>query len=163
MLLAGLLALGPVQALARTAPPKTIEMNERHEIEALSCDHITTDTVDVGDTFDFYVDFTAKDCKVVIDSVNFLFWADQDYNGDEALPKFIITKELEKANGIVDNTTMRIMTSSKYHIRVQPKNPAQNNIMVNYEIFYYKVQPDGTRSAVKENEMQCLRLGVKKK
>lgn len=148
--------------MARTFVPHILEESERNALDQLPCDNTTRATVQKGDTIDFYVDFTAKDTKASIETVNFHFWADKDYNGDEKLPQFYVTKEMEAAKGIVSNQTMRLMTSSKYHIRELPDTPAKDNIVVKYEILYHDVLSDGSLAPEEKRLVECLRIGVKK-
>ncbi|MBO5490159.1 MAG: hypothetical protein J5960_01860 [Desulfovibrio sp.] len=160
-LLATVLVLG---ANAAAAPKDAVvkELQRRGEIDKIQCDKIVSDTVHVGDTYNFWVDFTAKDLKVRVSDVNYWFWTDKDYNGSDAVFSLSPTKEAEKANGIVDNTTLRLVESTDYHIRTLPDHPSEENILFKAEILFNQVMPDGTLSPEQGRFVQCMRCAVKK-
>lgn len=161
-LLAACLVLGADAAAAAPKDAVVKELQHRGEIDKIQCDKIVSDTAHVGDTFNFWVDFTAKDIKIRISDVNYWFWADKDYNESDAIFSLSPTKELEKADWIVDNTTLRLAESTDYHIRTLPDQPSEENILFKAEILFNQVMPDGTLSPVQGRFVQCLRCAVKK-
>ena len=74
----------------------------------MQCDETKTFEVHVGDVCNFYVDFSITNNKVtLITDINYWFFADKDYNGDDKIFSLNPTKEIEDANWAVKNTEMK--------------------------------------------------------
>ena len=161
-LLAAFLLFGADMA---TAAPKTHavkEVQDRGEIDKIKCDSMTSDSVRLGESLNFWVDLTVKDTKVQVTDVNYWFWADKDYNGAEGTFTLAPTKELEQANWIVDNRKMRLLESTDYHVTVLPDHPSAENMLFKGQILFQRINSDGSVSPETESFVGCIRYAVKK-
>ncbi|MBO4312838.1 MAG: hypothetical protein J5838_00945 [Desulfovibrio sp.] len=150
-------------AIAKPVAYDVKEYKEHGEIDKIRCDSTKTYIFHLGDFGNFYVDFTAKNNKVVkVTDVNYWFWADKDYNGDEGIFQLKPTKEIEKADWIVKNKEIRLVESSDYKIKSLPDTPSDENIIFKAEILFNEIMPDGSISPEQERIVQCVRASVRK-
>ena len=147
---------------AQTKANNTVkEVISRGEIDKIKCDQVVSDTLHLGDTFTFYVDFTADNKAAKINDINYWFWSDQDYNGSDDMFQLHPTKEIEKENWIVKNKKLRLVESNDYTIRSLPSEPSEENILFKAEIIFQEIMPDGSLSKP-EHLVRCVRANVKK-
>ena len=128
----------------------------RAEIDKVKCDKIENDKFRVGDKYNLYVTLTAKNAKAKVTDVTYWFYADEDYNGTDAMPRFHPTKALEDSNGLVQNSTMKLLESEDYVIRIAPKKRSDENVIVKYEVFYNDIGANSKHQRFAE----CLRYAV---
>ncbi len=160
-LMAILLALNANFAFAELRVKDIKEVN-REEIDKIKCDSTFERTLNKGDTCNFYVNFSVKDGKVKISSVDFWFWSDEDYNGDDSMVSFKPTQEAMDAKWVVGSKPVQLLRSSDYKIRFVPKKSSEENILVKYEILFNPFMPNGELSPEQERYVVCGRYGVKK-
>ncbi|MBO4312839.1 MAG: hypothetical protein J5838_00950 [Desulfovibrio sp.] len=150
-------------ALAKPIVSDVKEYKNHGEIDKIQCDETNSIEVKLGDVCNFYVDFSTKNNKTaIITDINYWFWADKDYNGDDKIFSLNPTKEIEASNWTVKNEKMMIAESTDYKIKSLPDKSSDENIIFKSEILYKKVLADGSVSSDKERTVQCVRVRVKK-
>ncbi|MBQ9452007.1 MAG: hypothetical protein IJU65_01770 [Desulfovibrio sp.] len=153
-----------IASIATAAPSvsKVKSVKNRGEIDKIQCDKTVMEKIHLGDSCNFYVSFTADNTKAHISDIKFWFWSDKEYNGNDGPISFKPTKELEDADWVVDNKTIKLLESSDYNVRVLPDTPSDDNIILKYEILFNKINQDGTVSPEEERFVQCGRYSVRK-
>lgn len=155
------LLLGVAAANAASRAPVVKEVEDRGEIDQIKCDGMEDADVNVGDTINFYVSFTASNsAKAQVTGVHYWFWADDDYNEGDPGVTFAPTKEFKDGDGVVHNQTLKLMRSTDYVIRATPEKPSKENIIVKYDITFNTFNADGTLSPQEEHTVQCARYRV---
>ena len=154
------LLLGAGAAGAAKAPVVK-EVEDRGEIDQIKCDGMEGCDVHVGDTLNFYVSFTAgSKGGAKVTGVHYWFWSDIDYNKGDPGIAFKPTKEFKDGDGVVLNQTLQLMRSTDYVIRQAPEKPAQENIIVKYDVAFNPIGADGTVAPQEEHYVQCARYRV---
>lgn len=161
LMLAVILVLSSNLAFAGQKSSKVKEVNHG-EIDKIKCDKTVSDTLHLGDSFKFYVDFSAEDMKAQITDVNYWFWSDEDYNGSEDIIAFTPTKEIIDADWIVDNKTIKLVRSNEYNVKSLPQHPSDENIILKYEIIFRRFLSENKPSNKDEHYVICARYGIKK-
>ena len=155
------LLLGGAPAEAAPKAPVVKEVEDRGEIDQIKCDGMEEADVNVGDSINFYVSFTASNnAKAQVTGVHYWFWADNDYNAGDPGVTFAATKEFKDGDGIVHNQTLKLMRSTDYVIRKPADKPSKENIIVKYDVAYSAFNADGTASPQEEHYVQCARYRV---
>ena len=150
-------------ALAKPIVSDIKEYKNHGDIDKIQCDDTKSIAVQLGDVLNFYVDFSTTNHKTaIITDVNYWFWADKDYNGDDKIFSLIPSKEIENSNWTVKNEKIKIAESTDYKIKSLPDKSSDENIIFKSEILYKKILPDGSVSSDKERTVQCVRVRVKK-
>ena len=160
-LMAVFLSINTAQAKPIVSDVK--EFKNHGEIDKIQCDNTKSVEVQLGDVCNFYVDFSTTNNKTaIITDINYWFWADKDYNGDDKIFALNPTKEIEDSNWTVKNEEIKIAESTDYKIKSLPDKSSDENIIFKSEILYKKVLPNGSLSNDKERTVQCVRVRVKK-
>lgn len=141
---------------------QVFERNDRKEIDSIKCDNEDTGILEVGNSYNFDVSFSSNDGKVKVDTVRFWFWADEDYNGNDGMVQFSQTDKIKNLDGIVGQEAIKLIESTSYVIKKQPKESSTENVLVKYEILFNKILPDGSLSKEQESYVQCGRYTVMK-
>ncbi len=148
-------------ATAGFKAPVVKEVQDRGEIDQIKCDDMTEEDVNVGDSLNFYVTFSAKNnAKAQVTGVRYWFWSDIDYNRGDPGITFAATKEFKDGDGIVQNQTLKLMRSTDYVIRETPEKPSKENILIKYDVTFKPFNADGTLSQQEEHFFQCGRYRV---
>lgn len=148
-------------ATAGFKAPVVKEVKDRGEIDQIKCDDMAEADVNVGDSLNFYVTFSAKNnAKALVTGVHYWFWSDIDYNRGDPGITFAATKEFKDGDGIVQNQTLKLMRSSDYVIRETPEKSSKENILVKYDVTFKPFNADGTLSQQEEHFFQCGRYRV---
>ena len=149
-------------ALARPVVSEVKEFKNHGEIDKIQCDKTKSFTVKLGDKFNFDLEFSTKDNrKALITDINYWFWADKDYNGDDALITLKSTKEIEDANWTATSKKIKVAESTDYKIRNSPDKSSDENIIFKSQIVYKEILSDGSLSTNPENIVHCFKIRVK--
>ena len=98
------LLLGVAAADAASRAPVVREVEDRGEIDQIKCDGMEDADVNVGDTINFYVSFTASNsAKAQVTGVHYWFWADDDYN--EGDPGVTLRRRRSSRTATASSTT----------------------------------------------------------
>ncbi len=136
------------------------EKNDRKEIDSIKCDDEDTGILEVGDSYNFDVSFSSNDGKVKVDKVDFWFWADDDYNGNDDMVQFSQTDKIKNLDGVVGKERVKLIESTPFIIKKQPKVSTAENALGKFVIFYNKILPDGSLSKEQERFVICRRFTV---
>ena len=137
-----------------------LERNDRKEIDSIKCDDEDTGILEVGNSYTFDVSFSSHVDNVKVDTVKFWFWADEDYNGNDGMVQFSQTDEIKNLDGVVGKESIKLIESTPYVIKKQPKESTAENVLVKYEILFNKILPNGSLSKEQESYVQCRRFSV---
>ena len=149
-------------ALARPVVSEVKEFKNHGEIDKIQCDKTKSLTVKVGDSFNFDIEFSTIDNrKAQITDINYWFWADKDYNGDDALITLKPTKKIEDANWTASSKKFSVAKSTDYKIRNSTDKSSDENIIFKSQIVYKEILPDGSLSKNSENIVDCFKIRVK--
>ena len=70
--------------------------------------------------------------------------------------QFSQTDKIKNLDGIVGQEAIKLIESTPYVIKKQPKESSTENVLVKYEILFNKILPDGSLSKEQESYVVAI-------